>query len=204
MRTVQYYQGVHLKKDCFHIHSHKGLIFITAVLVALALSGCGESKESAALKQYHSDMETVLQNISDINTAMNSIDAQSETATDELLSCFDSLEAEFSTMAGLTAPNQFSSIDELADEAMENMISANEMYHEAFSNGSYNEYIAEAADEYYARVNKRLRFIIQILHGETPEGDGVTVIIDSGVAPFIDKDKTEETGETTETGDLPE
>ena len=55
------------------------------------------------------------------------------------------------------------------------MTTANEMYHEAFSNGSYNEYIAEAADEYYARVNKRLQFIILILHNETPEGDGVTV-----------------------------
>lgn len=141
----------------------------------LTLGGCGKGAKSDVLAEYHGQMETILDHITEINDSMNEINPDSETAVDELLSYFDALQEEFGIMADLTAPEQFSSIDELADEALENMITANEMYHEAFSNGSYNEYIAEAADEYYARVNKRLQFIILILHNETPEGDGVTV-----------------------------
>ena len=161
--------------------------------MTMVLTSCGKSQESEELKTYRTQMDTVFQNISDINDTMNNIDTESETATDDLLSCFDSLESELSGMADLTAPSQFSSVDKLADEAYENMTTANELYHEAFSNGSYNEYTAEAASEYYARVNKRLQYIIQILHGETPEGDGVTVTMESGTKTSLpDFDETTE------------
>ncbi len=158
-----------------HIPFHRFLLTMALALTLFTLGGCGKQAKPDKLEEYHSQMETILNNIADINDSMNQIDPDAETAVDELLSCFDSLQTEFGAMADLSAPEQFSSIDELADEALENMITANEMYHEALSNGSYNEYIAEAADEYYARVNKRLQYIILILHNETPEGDGVTV-----------------------------
>lgn len=173
--------------------------FITTIFflaVTIILTSCGKSQESEELKAYRTQMDTVFQNISDINDTMNTIDTESETATDDLLSCFDSLETELSGMAEFTAPTQFSSIDKLADEAYENMTTANELYHEAFSNGSYNEYTAEAASEYYARVNKRLQYIIQILHGETPEGDGVTVTMESGTKTSLPD--FEETTESTD------
>lgn len=159
---------------------HKKLTMLLVLgTLCITLSGCGESKTSNELKEYRTQMETILGNISEINSNMNDIDESSEAAVEELLSYLDSLEGEFASMAELTAPSQFSSIDELADQAYDNMVTTNEMYHEAFSNSSYNEYVAEAALEYYERVNKRLQIIIQLLHGETPEGDGVTVTTDT-------------------------
>lgn len=178
-------------KHFFHLCT--ALLLLTG---SLFLTSCGKSQEAEQLKTYRTEMDTIFQNISDINDTMNNIDTETETATDDLLSCFDSLEAELSAMSQLTAPDQFSSIDELASEALENMTTANELYHEAFSNGSYNEYTAEAASEYYARVNKRLQYIIQILHGETPEGDGVTVTMESGTRTSL-----KNLGETTEATD---
>lgn len=175
-----------------HFSTYFSVLFL--LIGSLLLTSCGNSQEAEQLKAYRTEMDTIFQSISDINDTMNNIDTESETATDELLSCFDSLEAELSAMSQLTAPDQFSSIDQLADEALENMTTANELYHDAFSNGSYNEYTAEAAGEYYARVNKRLQYIIQILHGETPEGDGVTVTMESGTrASLLNLEETTET-----------
>ena len=174
----------------------RSFILCFLFMMSLALTSCGKSQDSGELQTYRTQMDTAFQNISDINETMNSIDTESETATDDLLACFDSLETELSDMATLTAPSQFSSVDKLADEAYENMTTANELYHEAFSNGSYNEYTAKAAGEYYARVNKRLQYIIQILHGETPEGDGVTVTMESGTKTSLPD--FEETTESTD------
>ncbi len=47
-------------------------------------------------------------------------------------------------------------------------------YHEAYSNGSYNEYTAEYARQNYSRAYKRVQIIITFLHGEEPSDADLT------------------------------
>lgn len=157
----------------------RSIIMACLLSLSLTFSGCGETEESKALEAYREQMDAVFTNITDIHATMNAIDADSETATTQLLDCFDSLQTELNTMAEITVPDQFAGIEDLADEAAENMVQANALFHESFGNGSYNEYKAEAANEYYARVNKRLQIILQLFHGETPDLEGVTVTMES-------------------------
>ena len=77
-------------------------------------------------------------------------------------------------MAGLEVPNQFSAVESLADEADENMKEAVALFHAAYEGDTFDEPSEQAAREYYDRTNIRLQYIITILHGEIPEGEGVT------------------------------
>lgn len=150
----------------------KTITLLLATCFALSVTGCGENKD---LTKYRKEMDEFFADIEIIHNKMNTIDAESEEALDELFECLDDLDSEFKAMAKIEVPEEFSSLESLADEASENMSLAVENYHDAYSKDSYNEYTAATADEYYARANKRLQYMIDILHGKMPEGDGVTI-----------------------------
>ena len=150
----------------------KLLTLLLTVCFSVSLTACGENKE---LTQYKEDMDNFFSEIEAIHVKMNSINPESETALNELFTCLDDLNKEFKDMAKLDVPEEFANIEELADEASENMSLAVENYHSAYSDESYNEFIAATADEYYKRANKRLQYIIDILHGEIPEGDDIVI-----------------------------
>ena len=145
---------------------------ILATCFAIGITGCGEDAE---LTKYKTEMDSFFTDVEAIHNRMNSINKESETALDELFQCLDELDTEFKLMAAINVPEEFSSVETLADEASENMSLAVEKYHEAYSKDSYNEYTAATADEYYARANKRFQYMIDILHGKMPEGEGVTI-----------------------------
>ena len=113
--------------------------------------------------------------ISEIDTQINSLDAESSTATTELLGYLDDLNGEFEDFSKVDFPEEFDYLENLADEASEYMTEAVTKYHEAYSNGSYNEYIAEYAKENYSRAYKRIQIIISFLHGEEPEDVDLTI-----------------------------
>lgn len=150
----------------------KLLTLLLASCFALSITGCGEDKD---LAKYKDQMDAFFAEVEIIHTKMNTIDPESETALDELFECLDDLDTQFTAMAKLEVPEEFSSLESLADEASENMTLAVENYHDAYSTDSYNEYTAATADEYYTRANKRLQYMIDILHGKMPEGDDVTI-----------------------------
>lgn len=105
---------------------------------------------------------------------MNAIDRDSDTAMVELLGYLDALEEDIAWMAELEVPEQFSAAESLADEAAENMKQAVELFHKASEGEQFDDATAQAAIEYYNRTNIRIQYIITILHGEIPEGEGVT------------------------------
>jgi hypothetical protein len=142
-----------------------------ALLCGLFLTACGNDE---ALTEYQDNMTTFFEEVSACNDGMNSIDVSSDDAVDQLLAYLDQLNDEVAWMAELEVPEQFSAVDSLADEASENMQQAVELYHQVYENDEYDEAVAEAAREYYDRANIRIQYIITILHGEIPEGDGVT------------------------------
>ena len=148
------------------------LTLLLTTCFALSITGCGENKD---LTKYKNEMDKFFANVEVIHNRMNKLDENNENSLDELFDCLDDLNNEFKLMAAIEVPKEFSSIENLADEASENMTLAVEKYHEAYSKDSYNEYTAATADEYYARANKRLQYMIDILHGKMPEGDDVTI-----------------------------
>lgn len=181
---------------------NKVIALCAALLCGILLTACGQDEELTA---YQEDMNTFFEHIAAFNDSMNSIDASSEDATSQLLSYLDQLQAEFTWMAGLTVPDQFSAVDSLADEADENMRQAVALYHSAYEAEVFDEPVAQAAREYYDRANIRIQYIISILHGEIPEGEGVTYteenrILGGGYLNKTDEEGTEDTGGAADGG----
>lgn len=138
----------------------------------IALTACGEDPE---LVQFRNSVDDFCTKISEIDTSINQIDAESDEAVSELLSYLDELDLVFQSFAELDFPEEFDYLEELADDSSSYMTEAVESYHEAYSNSSYNEYMAEYADENYARAYKRIQIIIAFLHGEEPDDADLTI-----------------------------
>lgn len=156
------------------------LFILTASLTALGLTGCGGSDAADELSTYQASMSTFCDNISYINDQINALDGTGESDVETLLKHLDTLDDQFSQMAELTVPDEFATIDNLADEASENMSMAVSYYHEAYDSGTFNPNYADAAYEYYTRANVRLGYILQILHGEEIVDENVKYITEDG------------------------
>lgn len=156
------------------------LFILTASLTALGLTGCGGIDAADELSTYQASMSTFCDNISYINDQINALDGTGESDVETLLKHLDTLDDQFSQMAELTVPDEFATIDNLADEASENMSMAVSYYHEAYDSGTFNPNYADAAYEYYTRANVRLGYILQILHGEEIVDENVKYITEDG------------------------
>ncbi|MCM1056392.1 MAG: hypothetical protein NC517_02135 [Firmicutes bacterium] len=152
---------------------NKVRMLIAAVLATVLLTACGEDPE---LVQFRRSIDDFCNKISEIDSGMNNINAEAEGAVTEFLGYLDELDTLFRSFAELDFPEEFDYLEATADEASQYMTTAVESYHEAYSNGSYNEYTAEYAYGNYSRAYKRIQIIISFLHGETP--DDVNIITD--------------------------
>lgn len=168
---------------------HK-IIGICLLLVSL-LTACGEDE---TLNAYLEDMNTFFSRAAEYNEKMNAIDRESDTAMLELLGYLDALEEDIAWMAELEVPEQFSAAESLADEAAENMEQAVALFHKACEGETFDDGTAQAAIEYYNRTNIRIQYIITILHGEIPEGEGVTYTEENGLlgGGYLNKPDEEE------------
>ena len=142
------------------------------LLTALSLTACGSDPELAKFK---TEMDDFCTTISEIDTSINNLNAESETAINELLGYLDELDVEFQEFSEVDFPEKFDYLESLADEASDYMTEAVKSYHDSYSNNSYNEYTAEYARENYARAYKRIQIIITFLHGEDPSELGLTM-----------------------------
>lgn len=141
-------------------------LLIAELLVPVFLTACGEDPE---LTQFRNSIDSFCTEISQIDTAINGIDASSDGAVTELLSCLDDLDEAFQEFAELDFPEEFDYLEEIADQAGDYMSTAVSSYHDAYSNDSYDENTAAYAGQNYSRAYKRIQIIITFLHGETPE-----------------------------------
>ena len=174
-------------------------MILTTLLFAFLLTACGENEELTA---YQEDMNTFFERASEYNDKMNAIDRESDTAVIELLGYLDAFAEDIQWMAELEVPEQFSAVESLADEADENMKEAVALFHTAYDGETYDEGSEQAALEYYNRTNIRIQYIITILHGVIPEGEGVTYTEENsllGGGYLNKKDEEEETEESEET-----
>lgn len=164
------------------------------LFLLLLLTGCGKKDE--ALEEYQTNMETFFEHIVEFNDNMNAIDVSQGDYVSQMLDYLDALDAEVAWMAQLEVPDEFLVVESLADEASENMTQAVLFYHMAYDNGEYDENIEAAAKEYYDRANLRIQYIITLLHGEVPQGEGLTYTEEDGIfgSGYMNKDDEEDAG----------
>lgn len=182
--------------------ANKPVVLCIVMLCGLLFTACGKNDEE--LTAYQEDMNTFFEHIAAFNDGMNSIDASSDDAINQLLSYLDQLQAEFTWMAELTVPDRFSAVESLADEADENMQQAVALYHTAYESEPFDEAVSQAAREYYDRANIRIQYIIQILHGEIPEGEGVTYTEENSILGGGYLNKTDDDNSDDGAADMPE
>lgn len=165
---------------------HKILGF--CLLISFFLTACGQDD---ALDTYQEDMNTFFERAAEYNEKMNAIDPNSDTKTIELLGYLDAFADDIEWMAGLEVPSEFSVVESLADEADENMKEAVALFHTAYEGETFDGASEQAAREYYERTNVRLQYIITILHGEIPEGEGVTYTEENALlgGGYLNKDE---------------
>lgn len=154
----------------------KLLTILTIMTALLCLNGCNtKTSEEKELADFSASISAFTTVIKEADIKINSIDAASTEAPSELLELLDGLDEEFKKLAELAVPEQYRSIEDLADEASTNMSNAVSFYHNAYDTGIYNEQDADIAYQYYTRAMTRVQYIGYILVGEVPEGDNITV-----------------------------
>ena len=147
-------------------------MFFAAALILVMLTACGEDPE---LVNFRRSIDEFCTKVSQIDNSINSIDAQSDNATSELLSYLDELDIVFQNFAALDFPEEFDYLEDLADESSEYMSEAVANYHEAYGYDTYDPYAAEYAKQNYSRAYKRVQIIITFLHGEEPDDADLTI-----------------------------
>lgn len=146
----------------------KGNITAVALILSLILTGCGKDPE---LTRFKTNFENFCINISTLDTSINNINAESDTAITELLGYIDELENQFTLLANLDFPEEFDYLEELADQAGDYMKEAASSYHEAYANDTYDASVSEYAYKNYKRAYKRIQIILIYLHGEEPQDE---------------------------------
>lgn len=151
--------------------------FFAAVCAMFILAACGKAKDPE-LEAYKESMTKFYDRLTYFDNAINAINPEAEDAKVQLLGYLDEMNAEYQTMAALTIPDAFSGISDIAVESADYMQKADEFYHLAYDN-EFDEDSEMLASQYYQRANSRVLVMLQVLHGEVPEGEGVTVETES-------------------------
>ncbi len=145
---------------------------LLSALCVISLTGCGSDNE---LDKYRKSVENFYADVIEINDNINSIDAESEKAPQELLAELDDLNEVFKDFAELDVPSEYMAVESLADEAASFMDEAVTMYHSSFAEGTFNDFSVGMAYEKYCRAIIRINYIGDILQGKDLEGEGVQI-----------------------------
>lgn len=185
--------------------TNKCKYIIGTLTTVLCLTACGHTNEEKELADFSSSISSFTASIQDANQQINELDVNDANASQELLSILDGLDEKFKELADLSVPEQYQSIETLADEASENMTNAVSYFHSAYEGEAFNEQDADVAYQYYTRAMVRIEYIGYVLVGEIPENDHVTVQEQElNDTRFIDKildndDEEQSTSEMTTT-----
>ena len=178
---------------------------IGTLTTVLCLTACGHTNEEKGLADFSSSISSFTASIQDANQQINELDVNDANASQELLSILDGLDEKFKELADLSVPEQYQSIETLADEASENMTNAVSYFHSAYEGEAFDEQDADVAYQYYTRAMVRIEYIGYVLVGEIPENDHVKVQEQElNDTRFIDKildnnDEEQSTSEMTTT-----
>lgn len=182
-------------------------LFLAATMSA-CLFGCGGANDDEkALADFSSKISDFTEYIKDADAQINSLDVTDKDSVDKLLAILDDMDEEFQKLAEIDAPMQYQDVENLADEASENMSLAVSCYHTFFETETYSGEDASDAYEYYTRAMKRVKYIGYMLAGgEIPEEENVTIYEDTNDSNILHKwlSDDEEAEEGIDTGENPE
>ncbi len=146
----------------------KSIVVITALMIGLLLSGCGEDPELAKFKV---NFENFCINLSTLDTAINNIDVKSDNASKQLISYMNQIDQQFQALASLDFPEEFKYLEELSEEASEYMSEAADSYAKAYADDTFDQAMNDYAYKNYKRAYKRIQLILIYLHGEEPQDE---------------------------------
>ena len=149
------------------------VLCIAIASVCLIMTGCG-NKENPELEAYRESMTSFYDKLGEYDSKINALDPDDEAAKLQLLDLLDEMNETYAAMAQTPVPEQFSGIADISLEAADYMQKANEFYHMAYDN-EFDSDSEMLASQYYERANNRAQVILQVLHGEVPEGEGISV-----------------------------
>ena len=142
--------------------------FISVFLICMIIfSGCGEKEELTIFKD---EMDNFYTQIFNIEADMHEIEEEDENSLDSLLFSLEEMSVQFEKLAELEVPEEFISIEELADDASDYMNEAVRLYSEAYEEDYVSDSLIQAAIENYDSAMKRINYIAILLQGEIPEG----------------------------------
>ena len=149
------------------------VLSITIAAICILATGCGK-KEDPELEAYRESMTSFYDKLSQYDGEINALDPDDEAAKIQLLDLLDQMNETYKTMSETPVPEEFSGIADISVEAADYMQKANEFYHMAYDN-DFDSDSEMLASQYYQRANSRAQVILQVLHGEVPEGEGISV-----------------------------
>lgn len=166
---INFYVAINMEDEALKT---KLLLFTITVLFCFVHTGCGENP---AISKFQNDIDAFCDQVAEIDAGINSIDSQSETASDELLYYLDRLDETFKGLSEISIPKDYAYMEQLTLEASSYMTTAVEAYHEAFEGDIFDESTAEYAKENYERAYKRVTVLLQLLRGEEVTGANVVI-----------------------------
>lgn len=164
------------------------LIFL-AFSMSICLFGCGSANnEEKALADFSAEISDFTEYIKEADTQINSLDTTDKASIDSLLELLDDMDETFQKFSEIDAPAQYQDIENLAQEASENMSLAVSYYHSFFENEPFSAQDADTAYDYYTRAMKRVRYIGYMLTGgEIPEEENVIIYEDANDGNILHK-----------------
>lgn len=163
------------------------IIFLISILT-LSLTGCSyKTEEEKALASFSNSISSFTNTISSIDMQMNELDVTDENACQDILMMLDNLDKEFQSLAELSVPEQYLSIEKLATDASDNMSIAVSYFHSAYEAVPFDAVDAEVAHQYYERAMTRIEYIGYVLTGDIPEDENVIIHVETSDDRIIDK-----------------
>lgn len=152
------------------------------MLLCLTLTACGSKEADPAITKFATDLNTICDNIVEIDKDINRIEFNPndefalQDSRAELINQLVLLEEQFTAFGAMDFPEDFDYLEAMADEASAYMTEAVKTYKEVYeSENSFSATTEEYARENYSRAYKRLRIITALLRGETPDEEGLTI-----------------------------
>lgn len=155
---------------------HKTFILILTGCLVLTVTSCGK-KDEDQITAYRDSMTTCYETIASSASALDAINPSANSAVTDMLDQLDQINTAFQNMAALEVPEEYSSVGTMANDAAYYMSEASRLYHEAFADGGYLPDVGNDAKLQYKAAMTYLSYIGDVLMGEMPEGEDVTVTI---------------------------
>lgn len=171
----------------FMIHNAKTILFAACLLIIFT-TGCGkQSTQEKELSEFSQSMAEFAIQIQNADEEINEIDIQNVNATQDLLNILDNLAETFYELSEAPVPAHYQGIEDLADEAYENMANAVSFYHSAYETVPFSTEDAQIAFQYYTRAMTRVEYIGYVLTGNVPENENITVYEKSDDSQIVNK-----------------